>query len=201
MTSQSQTASSSDPTLVRVSHGTLRSRVGTKWAILVQSSKKGTSCTPVLPRAPSFLPVTLQEQPGPLSISPAWEAGGSGGGRSRGLHRRRKTSLALGQPCILGSSAEALPGRTVRVCNPVSPNRVRQDQPCRISGVHSSCLHENLRGQDGREGHPPLPRTLGLTPAKNTSCWGREGMGSRAQVPGGVGGRADCLITWLSSVS
>lgn len=42
------------------------------------SSKKGTSCAPVLPPAPSFLPVTLQEKLGPLSISPAWEAGAHG---------------------------------------------------------------------------------------------------------------------------
>lgn len=80
--SKSQTKVNSGPSLVKVSlvthtspRGTLRRRVGTERAILVQSSKKGTSCAPILAPAPSFLPVALQEQLGPLSISLAWEAG------------------------------------------------------------------------------------------------------------------------------
>lgn len=107
----------------------------------------------LLPPAPSFLPVTLQEQLDPLSISPAREAGGSGGGRSRELHLSRKTALALGQLCVLRFLAEASPGRAVRVCNPISPDWASPVQPFRASGVHPSCLLEGLRS---REGHPTL---------------------------------------------
>ena len=166
--SKCQIKVSSGPSLARVSlvthispRGTLRPRVGTEQTILVQTSKKGTSCTPVLPPAPSCLPVTLQEQLGPLSTGPAREAGGSEGGRSRQLHLGTKTSLALGQPCVLRSLAEASPGRAVRVCNPVGPDYASQVGPLGASGVHSGCLPEGPRGQDGREGHPtpaPHPR-------------------------------------------
>lgn len=162
-------------------HGTLRPRVGTEQAILVQSSKKGTSCAP----APSFLPVALQEQLRSLSISRARRQG-------LGWQEQRAPSQQsipdAGPSRLLSSLAETFPGRAVRVCNPADLTGPGRSSP---SGPLGSSRAESPRGQDGHEGHPSPAPTLGLTPAKDTQGLGLGRRGVRGL--GWVGG-ANCLI-------
>lgn len=128
---------------------------------------------------------------------PGRQRPGAGGSGSRGLFSPGKHHWR-GQARGLSSLAEALPGRAVRVCNPIGPDRARLAQPLKASGGHSGRLSEDPRGQDGCEGHP----TLGLTPAKDTQLLGPGRHGVRGPGPrvGWVGG-ADCLIPRLSSRS
>ena len=205
MAGRSQTEVSSGPSLVRVSlvtHtspvGTLRPRVGTEWAILVQSSKKGTSCTPVLSPSPSFLSVTLQEQLGPPSVSPAWEAGAPGeagaeGSISAGKHPwrwdRRAFSALWQRPCLAGQRG------SVTLSAPTGPGWSSPSRP--LGATRAACP----RAQGAKMAvkvTPPLPPTLGLTPAKDTQLLGPGRHGVRG--PGhGRGGREGLIVSSCDS--
>jgi hypothetical protein len=113
-----------------------------EWSILVQSSKKGTSCTLTLP--PSFLPVTLQlslgssgPTPPPCKHLSVGNTRISGDGRSEGLSLSKKTSQALGSPCILPFWQRlCLAGRHRSVTLSAPCNGTRQIWPSLTSRVH-----------------------------------------------------------------
>lgn len=95
-----------------------------EWAILVQSSKKGTSCTLTLP--PSIFPVTLQlglgslVPPPPASIPQLGSQGvlGMAGAKAQSKQENIPSTEAVMPSHFL---AETLPGRAAWLCNPVSP--------------------------------------------------------------------------------
>lgn len=106
--------------------------------ILVQSSKKGTSCAPVLPPAPSFLPVT------PQGAAPSSERHGPG---------RQGWGRAV-RPLPSQLWQKPLAGR--RVFNP-GLDRVKRAQPLRAFG---STRVESPKGQMAVKVTPPLPPPL-----------------------------------------